>query len=545
MAEEISIIPLGGREEIGKNMILIEYNKEILILDCGIAFPTPNMLGVDLVLPKVDYLVKNHDKIKGLLVSHAHEDHIGGIPFLLSEINIPVYGTKFTLGMIKKKLAAKSLSAKTQLREANPREKIKIGPFEINYIRVNHSIPGAAAISIKTPAGTILYTGDFKFDQTPINQELTDYYSLAALGEEGLLALLSDSTNAEREGFSTSEKTVAKNINKLFKKAKGRIIIATFSSHLDRLQQIIDATARTNRKLAISGRSMRENTSLAQKLGYLDIPEGLLINLNEIKKLPNHRVVFMMTGSQGETMASLTRIARGEHRQIAIHQGDMVLFSATPIPGNELAVSTTIDQLFAKGALVKYGSDLNLHASGHASKEELKMMLNLTKPQYFIPVHGEYRHLYHHALLAKRVGIPKDNIFVAKNGSRLNLSANKAYFGSPVKTGKLLIDGSKVGDVGPTVLKERQRLAQNGFLLIIINNNKVLDIISQGFVYLKKSEKLIKELKETIQQTLNKSPAKNKTILQNKIKEKSQEFLYNKTKRNPKIITVITKNKKE
>ncbi|GAB6099755.1 ribonuclease J [Halanaerocella petrolearia] len=545
MTEEVSIIPLGGREEIGKNMILVEYNNEILVLDCGIMFPTPEMLGVDLVMPKLDYLLENKDRVKGILISHGHEDHIGGIPFLLSEMDLPIYGTKFTLEMIKKKLKERKLLKKTELKQINPRGEKKVGNFKLKFIRVNHSIPGAVAISIETSAGTILYTGDFKFDQTPINGKPTDFYSLAKLGEEGVLAMLSDSTNAERNGYSTSEKVVAENINQLFKQTHGRIIIATFSSHLDRLQEIVNATVRTNRKLAISGRSMHENTELARKLGQLNLPDDLLIDLREMKKLPNNQVVCMMTGSQGETMAALTRIARGEHRNIEIHKGDTVLFSATPIPGNELAVSNSINQLFERGAIVKYGSDLNLHASGHACQEELKLMLNLVKPQYFIPVHGEYRHLYHHALLANQVGISQDNIFIAKNGSRLKLSSNQAYFGSSVEAGKLLIDGSKIQDVGPTVLKERQRLSRNGFITIIANiiNNDILEpeIISQGFVYLRETQELIKNIKDLTKKTLQQNQDKKTDKLKQKIKYNIQDFIYQETKRNPQIIPIINK----
>ncbi|GAB6138971.1 ribonuclease J [Halanaerobaculum tunisiense] len=546
MTQEVSIIPLGGREEVGKNLIVIEYNQQLLVLDCGIKFPTADMPGVNLVMPKIDYLIKNQEKIKGLFVSHGHEDHIGAIPFLLSQINIPIYGTQFTLSLIKKKLANHNLLSKAQLTEIKPREEVTLNPFQIKFIRVNHSIPGAVAIGIETPAGTILYTGDFKFDLTPIKGQTTDFYSLAQLGEEGVLALLSDSTNAEREGMSTSEQEISSNIQQVFKNAPGRIMIATFSSHLDRIQQIINATAKTNRQLAISGRSMKENTSLATELGYLDYLDDLLISPEEAKQLANDQVVYLLTGSQGETMAALTRIARGEHRQIEIQQGDTILFSATPIPGNELAVSNSINQLLAQGAIIKYGAELNFHASGHAAQEELKLMLNLTKPRYFIPIHGEYRHLYHHALLANQVGLNKDEIFIARNGSRLKLNPKQGYFADSVTAGKLFVDGANIGDVDSTILQERQQLAQNGLLIIIATidpkTNQLTsdpEIISQGFINLDNVPDLVTEIKQLSTKSLQQE------LSRQKLKDTIQELVYSKTNCTPQIIPIIKEGQQE
>ncbi|WP_027339780.1 ribonuclease J [Halonatronum saccharophilum] len=547
--KEISIIPLGGREEIGNNMILIEYDDQILILDCGIMFPTEDMLGIDLVMPDITYLKENKDKIKGLLISHGHEDHIGAIPYFLRDINVPIYGTKLTLGMVKKKLDEHKLLRETELREISAGDQINLHPFQVKFIKVNHSIPDAVAMGIHTPSGTILYTGDFKFDQTPINDDTTDFNSLTSIGEKGVLALLSDSTNAEHKGYSISESVVAESINEIFSKTRGRIIVATFSSHLDRLQQIINAAYKTGRKIAISGRSMIANTKIAKDLGYLDFPDDMLLEIREIKNLPDHKVVYMMTGSQGETMASLTRIARGDHRQINLHKGDTVLLSATPIPGNERSVGHTINQLFERGAKVIYGRELDVHASGHAYQEELKMMLNMTKPKYFIPVHGEYRHLHHHSLLAQEVGIAEDNIFIAKNGSRLNVSEDKGYFSSSVPTGKVLIDGSGVGDVGNIVLRDRRILSEHGMIVVITTiehkTGKILagpDILSRGFVYMKESQELIEKAKRMLTKVLKECEENNITdwsSLKSKIKNPLRDYIYEETRRNPMIIPII------
>ncbi len=547
---EISIIPLGGRGEIGNNMILIEYNDEILILDCGIMFPTDDMLGIDLVMPDISYLIKNKDKIKAILISHGHEDHIGAIPYFLREISdVPIYGTELTIGMIKKKLKENYLLKETELREIAAGQTISLDPFKVEFVKINHSIPGAVAMGIKTSAGQIVYTGDFKFDQTPINDDPTDFNSLSRLGSEGVLALLSDSTNAEYRGYSVSERVVGETINNIFQKTQGRIIVATFSSHLDRLQQIINAAYNTNRKIAISGRSMIENTRIAKNLGYLNFPDDMLMEIRNLNNLPSHKAVYLMTGSQGETMASLTRIARGDHRQINLHKGDTVLLSATPIPGNEKSVGETINQLFERGAKVIYGKKLDVHASGHAYQEELKIMLNMIKPEYFIPVHGEYRHLYHHSLLAKEVGIPEDNIFIAKNGSRLYLSKDKGYFGNSVPTGKVLIDGSGIGDVGNIVLRDRRILSEHGIIIVVVTiaekTGKILagpDIISRGFVYMKESQELINTAKNKLTAVLKECQENNITdwsTLKSKIKNPLRDFIYNKTRRNPMIMPII------
>ncbi|MCK8817041.1 ribonuclease J [Natroniella sulfidigena] len=549
--DEISIIPLGGREEIGNNMILVEYNDQILVLDCGVMFPTDQTPGVDLIIPNMSYLIENQERAKAALISHAHEDHIGSIPFLLQEIDLPIYGTKFTTKMIEKKLKDNHLDKTDQLQTIKPGQTIELAPFEIEFITLTHSIPGSAAISIKTPLGTILYTGDFKLDHSPIN-EPTDFNSLTNLGEEGVLALLSDSTNAEQKGYSLSEKAVQETINDIFSTAKGRILISTFSSQLDRIQQIINAAAQTERKIALFGRSMHENTKLAVELGYLDLPEEQLINSREVNNFADDELVLLMTGSQGEPMAALSRLARKEHRQINIKAGDTVILSATPIPGNEIAVGSTINQLFAQGAKVIYGRDLSLHASGHAYQEELKMMLDLTKPKYFIPVHGEYRHLYHHALLAQEVGIPNDQIFITKNGSRLNINSEKAYFSSDsVPADRVYIEGGGVGDLDQSLLTERNNLAENGLLMIALSISKksgelLADpkITTQGFNYYQDSKVFLTEVKKELKKIFKKAYQEDKThlaTLKKKVKEFLSAYIYQQTRRSPIILPLIMK----
>ncbi|WP_408955238.1 ribonuclease J [Natroniella sp. ANB-PHB2] len=548
---EISIIPLGGREEVGNNMILVEYDDQILILDCGVMFPTNQTPGVDLIIPDMSYLIENKERAKAVLISHAHEDHIGSIPFLLQEVDLPIYGTKFTTKMIEKKLKDNHLDKIDQLQTIKPGQTIELAPFEIEFITLTHSIPGAAAISIKTPLGTILYTGDFKIDHSPIN-ETTDFNSLANLGEEGVLALLSDSTNAEQKGYSLSEKAVQETINDIFSTVKGRILISTFSSQLDRVQQIINAAAQTGRKIALFGRSMHENTELAVELGYLNLPEEQLINSREINNFADDELVLLMTGSQGEPMAALSRVARREHRQIKIKPGDTVILSATPIPGNEIAVGSTINQLFAQGAKVIYGRDLSLHASGHAYQEELKMMLDLTKPEYFIPVHGEYRHLYHHALLAQEVGIPNDQIFITKNGSRLNINSEKAYFSSDsVPADRVYIEGGEVGNLDQKLLTERHNLAESGVLMIALsiskNSGELLaepKITTQGFSYYQDSKKFLAEIKDQLKKILKKAYQEDKThlaTLKKKVEESVSAYVYQLTKRSPIILPLIIK----
>ncbi|SJZ74697.1 ribonuclease J [Selenihalanaerobacter shriftii] len=547
--ERVSIIQLGGKGVIGNNLILIEYSDEILVLDAGIMFPTDEMPGVDLVIPDMTYLKENRDKVKALLLSHGHLDHIGAIPYLLSEISLPIYGTKLTIEFVKNKLKEKNLLKTTKINIIKPRDKVELGNFEAEFINVNHSIPDAVAISLNTPAGKILYTGDFKIDQTPINDEITDFYKLAELGEEGLLALMSDSTNAERSGYTDSESTVGKALEDKFMEAEGRIIVATFSSHIHRIQQVITAAKKTNRKIAVTGRSMVNSIEIAKRLNYIDLPPNMLMELRKIKNLNPNEVVILMTGSQGEPMAALTRISRGDHRHIQINQNDTIFISATPIPGNELSVSNTINQLLEKGAEVSYGNELDVHVSGHAQQEELKLMLNLTKPKYFIPVHGEYRHLYHHGRIAKKLKIPEENIFIIPNGVKLELSAKEAKVTDEVQSGRILVDGLGVGDVGNVVLNDRKTLAKDGMVIIMITiegeTGKVIagpDIISRGFIHMRTSQKLLAEIKKEVSKTLEKISKENITEwsqIKYKIRNKLNDFLYHKLKRNPMILPLI------
>lgn len=549
--DRVSIIQLGGKGVIGNNLILIEYKEEILVLDAGIMFPTSEMPGVDLVIPDMTYLKENQNRITALLLSHGHEDHIGAVPYLISEVKMPIYGTKLTLELVKNKLQEQNLLNKTNLKVVKPRSKVTFDNFEAEFINVNHSIPDAVAIAIKTPVGKILYTGDFKIDQNPINEEITDFYKLAKLGEEGLLALLSDSTNAERNGYNDSESTIGKTLQNKFYEADGRIIVATFSSHIHRIQQVITAAQKTDRKIAVSGRSMINSIEIAQKFDYIDLPADMLIELRKINKFDPEQLVILMTGSQGEPRAALTRVASGEHRHLKVNSTDTIFISATPIPGNELAVSNTINQLLEKGAEVIYGNNLDVHVSGHACREELKLMLNLTKPQYFIPVHGEYRHLHHHAQIAKNLGIPKEDIFVIPNGIKLEISPEEAKVTNKVPAGEVLVDGLGIGNIVNDVLADRQTLAQDGIMIVMITINeetgKIIsgpDIISKGFVPAKESQKLLNQIKSRVVKTLKKILAQD-TIEWSRVKAKIRnaldDFLYRELKRSPMILPVITK----
>ncbi|MCK8825955.1 ribonuclease J [Fuchsiella alkaliacetigena] len=549
----VAIIQLGGKGVVGNNMILIEYQEQILILDAGIMFPTDEMPGVDLVIPDISYLIKKQDKIKGLLVSHGHEDHIGAIPYLLAELDqeIPIYGTKFTLAFIKKKLDdKKELLSQTDLITVQPRNKIKIDSFTVEFIRVNHSIPDAVAIAISTTAGTVLYTGDFRIEQAPIDQQKTDFYKLAQLGEEGLLALLSDSTNAEYKGYTAPEKIIGQTFTEEFQKTQNRVLVATFSSHIHRVQQVIEAAKNSKRLLAISGRSMFKSIEIAKDLGYLELPSEMIIELEEIDNFAPHKIAVLMTGSQGEPMAALTRAAQGEHSQLEIKATDTIFLSATPIPGNELAVSKTINQLLAKGATVIHGQEKKVHTSGHAQQEELKLMLNLTKPKYFLPVHGEYRHLHQHAQLAKEVGIAKKNIFITPNGVKLELAEHEAKVTDKVSAGKVLIDGSKIENIKESTLQSRQKLADKGILIInlVINDDqdKLIagpDIISKGFKDLKNSAQLLKQIKSKVTAISKKHIQKEKinySKLKSEIENTISNYLYRELKRKPIILSLIT-----
>ncbi|MDI3548306.1 MAG: ribonuclease [Halanaerobiales bacterium] len=549
--EKVSVISLGGRGEVGKNMIIIEDEEDIIILDAGILFPDDDKYGVELIIPDISYLLERREKIRGIIFSHGHEDHIGAIPYLLELLNPPLYGTDLTMGLIENRLKDTGLLDKADLNVIGSSKNargLKLGSFTIEFCHVNHSIPASVAMGIHTPAGLIVYTGDYKFDQTPINNPQTDYQKLADWGKKGVLALLGDSTNSEREGHTLSERVVAQNLEDSFRLIKERIIIATFSSNIDRIQQIINAGYKSSRQLAVSGYSMANTIKIASQLGYIDIPKGMLITLDEAKNLDPGKVILLMTGSQGEYEASLTRMARGEHRNISIIPGDTVYLSSSPIPGNERAIGETINLLYSRGARVIYDGMLDLHASGHACQEEIKMMINLTRPKFLIPVHGEFRHLYHHAQLGRHVGVPVQNIFIAENGDRLELTADSAKITEKIKAGEIYIEGNQISDTGEIVLNDRKRLAQNGFVNIIIPVNREGEflgsptIISRGFVYNKESENFLEQARRKVARTLqeiSKKRISDWSLVKKKIIDVLNEYFYKQANRTPLILPVI------
>ncbi len=544
----VRVIPLGGLGEIGKNITLFEYEDEILVVDCGMTFPEDEMLGVDIVIPDLTYLIRNKHKVKGLILTHGHEDHIGAIPYLLKKMKLPIYGTKLTIGLVENKLKEHRLG-KVDLNVVNYGDTIKLGSFGAEFIKVGHSIPGSAAIAIHTPAGIIVHTGDFKIDFTPILDDVTDIHRLAELGKKGVLALLADSTNAERSGFTVSESSVGETFRELFRNATGRIIVATFASNVYRVQQIIHAAELNGRKVALSGRSMLNTTGVANELGYLEVQDGTLIDIKDMDKYEDHELVLITTGSQGEPMSALTRIAHGEHRQITLQSDDLVILSATPIPGNEKTVFGVVNKLIESGAEVIYESLAEVHVSGHARQEELKLMHTLVKPKYFIPAHGEYRHLKSHADLAKELGMDEKNIFIMENGQTLDLSKNRAKFGPPVTSGHLLVDGLGVGDVGNIVLRDRKHLSEDGLIVVVVTiskeDGKIVagpDIISRGFVYVRESEDLMEEARQVVAEALNQCEAQNITDwskLKNETRNSLRGFLYHKIQRNPMILPII------
>lgn len=525
--DSVSIIPLGGVGEIGKNMMLVEKNDEILVIDAGIKFPEEDLHGVDLVIADISYLLRNRERVKGIVLTHGHEDHIGALPFILKKLNVPIYGTKLTLGLLREKLKSHNLLSRSHLTEVNPGGTAQIGSFKVDFIRVNHSIADACALAIHTPLGAIVYASDFKFDQTPINEKMTDIHKFAELGKKGVLALFSDSTNVEREGFTHSEKEVGQTLDKAFKGADQKIIVASFASNFHRIQQVFDMAVKHNRKVALSGRSMLNNVKIGRELGYFDIPDHLLLDTREISKLPPEKTVLLITGSQGEPRAALTRMSRGDHK-INVKDGDTVVVSATAIPGNVKAVGQTINQLFQQGAEVIYEAVSGVHVSGHASREELKLMLNLTRPQYFFPVHGEYRHLHLHANLAKEIGVAQENIFLPDLGDRIVLTGEKGYTQGTVQAGRILVDGSGVGDVGSVVLRDRRMLSEDGILMVVVTINgkgQVVagpDIITRGFVYVRGSEDLINDATKRVEKALGKCEEKQITewsVLKSEIRD--------------------------
>ena len=545
---KVQIIPLGGLGEIGKNMTAFRYGDDMILIDAGLMFPEDDMLGIDLVIPDISYLIENQDKLKGIFLTHGHEDHIGALPYVMKQIDCPVYGTALTLGILEGRLKENGVSSEN-CRIIKPGDKITAGAFKLDFIRVNHSIPDAIAIAINTPIGTIIHTGDFKIDHTPVDGQVTEFNKFAEYGDRGVLALLADSTNAERPGFTPSEKMVGKTFDDEFRYAKNRIIVATFSSNVHRIQQVIDAALKYDRKVAVIGRSMVNVVNIAKELGYLKAPEGEIIDIDETHNYTPDKIVIITTGSQGEPMSALTRMAMNDHKKVDIMPGDTVIISATPIPGNEKLVSRTIDHLYKLGADVIYEKSNGVHVSGHASQEEIKLMHNLVRPKFFIPVHGEFRHLIKHASLAQSLGMPKENIVIAENGSVIELTKNSIGINGKVPAGKVLVDGLGVGDVGNIVLRDRRQLSQDGIMIVVVTIDKENchvvsgpDIVSRGFVYVREAEGLMDEAKDKVQLALEKceeNGVSEWSAIKSTVRDSLGRFLYERTRRRPMILPII------
>lgn len=546
--QKLQIIPLGGLGEIGKNLTVVRCGDEIIVIDCGLMFPDDEMLGIDLVIPDITYLLENIDLVKAIVLTHGHEDHIGALPYVLRNLNVPVYGTKLTLGILEGRLKENNVDS-SSLVPVKPGDLIHIGCFKVGFVNVSHSIADAVALYIKTPLGTIVHTGDFKLDQTPVDGKVTDFHKFAELGDQGVLVMLADSTNAERPGHTLSEKTVGVAFDEAFRNIKDRIIIATFSSNVHRIQQVIDTAHKYNRKVAVLGRSMVNVSNISAELGYLNIPDGVLIDIDEINNYPPSNIVIITTGSQGEPMSALTRMSTSNHRKVGIVPGDTVIISATPIPGNEKLVSRTIDNLLKQGANVIYEKTSGIHVSGHASQEELKLIHNLVRPKFFIPVHGEYRHLRKHAMLAQDLGMPKENVFVAENGNIIEFTKEKGGIVGKVPSGIVLVDGLGVGDVGNIVLRDCRQLSQDGILIIVVTMDKEMgavvagpDIVSRGFVYVRESEELMEEAKEKVKMALEKCEDNNITewaVIKSNVRDALGRYLYERTRRRPMILPII------
>nr|WP_300002364.1 ribonuclease J [Tissierella sp.] len=546
--EKLKIIPLGGLGEIGKNITVLEYGDDIVLIDCGMTFPEDEMLGVDIVIPDITYLIRNKDKIRGLVITHGHEDHIGAIPYALKRLNIPIYGTRLTLALLETKFKEHKLE-NVNLNIVRHGARVKLGNFEVEFIATGHSIPDSSALAIHTPVGVVFHTGDFKIDYTPISGDVINLARFAELGKEGVLCLMADSTNAERPGYTMSERTVGVAFRDMFANAKGRILVATFASNVYRVQQIITAAEQNGRKVVLSGRSMINTTTVAHGLGYLKAEEGTFIDINDMKKYRSDEMVVITTGSQGEPMSALTRIANGEHRKISIQEDDLVIISATPIPGNEKTVGKIINKLIEKGTEVIYDALAEVHVSGHAKQEELKLVHTLLKPKFFIPVHGEYRHLKIHSDLAQSLGMEKENIFIIENGQTLEFTEDTAKRGPIVQAGNILVDGLGVGDVGNIVLRDRKHLSEDGLIVVVMSidkqSRKVIsgpDIISRGFVYVRESEDLMDESREIIRKVLadcEKNKITDWTTLKFQVRDSLRSFFYSKIKRNPMILPII------
>ena len=546
----LKVVALGGLEEIGKNMTVLEYGDDIIIIDCGLAFPEDDMLGIDLVIPDVSYLTKNMEKIRGIVLTHGHEDHIGALPYILKQLNVPVFGTLLTLGLLENKLREHKMLDSTTRHTVVPGEKVKLGQMVVEFIHTNHSIADSVALAIHTPVGVVVHTGDFKVDYTPIDGEIIDLQRFAELGKEGVLLLMSDSTNAERKGFTMSEKNVGKVFEKIFEDTpKNRIMVATFSSNIHRIQQVINAAYMYGRKVAIIGRSMVNAVKTASELDYLWVPPRTLIDINEAKNYQDNQLVIITTGSQGETMSALSRIASGEHKQINVKPDDKIIISASAIPGNEKNVFRVVNELMKKGADVVYGDIEDIHVSGHARQEELKLMLALTKPKFFMPVHGEFMHLASHRDLAVSMGMDKNDIFVMKLGEVLEVNQNEAKVNGTVPTGQIMVDGLGVGDVGNIVLRDRKHLSQDGLMVVVVSMDKEYgtivsgpDIISRGFVYVREAEDLMDEARQAVLEALQECEAKGITswnYIKGVIKDTLKNYIWQKTKRSPMILPII------
>ena len=545
---KVQIIPLGGLGEIGKNMTVFRYGDDIILIDAGLMFPEDDMLGIDLVIPDITYLIDNKDKVKAIFLTHGHEDHIGALPYVMKQLEVPVYGTALTLGILQGRLRENGVSDEN-LITIKPGDRIGAGTFNLEFIRVNHSIPDAVSIVIKTPIGTIIHTGDFKFDQTPVDGQVTQFNKFAEFGDAGVLALLADSTNAVRPGFTQSEKMVGQTFDDEFRYARNRIIVATFSSNVHRIQQVVDSAVKYKRKVAVIGRSMINVVNIAIELGYLNIPEGVLIDIDETNNYTADQIVIITTGSQGEPMSALTRMAMNDHKKVGIMPGDTVIISATPIPGNEKLVSRTINHLYKLGAEVIYEKSNGVHVSGHASQEEIKLMHNLVRPKYFIPVHGEYRHLIKHANIAKDLGMPKENIVIAENGSVIELSKEGINVAGKIQSGKVLVDGLGVGDVGNIVLRDRRLLSQDGIMIVVVTIDHETyqvvsgpDIVSRGFVYVREAEDLMEEAREKVLSALDRCETNGVTewsMIKSAIRDSLGRFLYERTRRRPMILPII------
>ena len=550
MTPKIKIIPLGGLGEIGKNMTAFECGSDIIVVDCGLGFPDEQMYGIDIVIPDIAYLKANASRIKGIILTHGHEDHIGAIPYVMKALDVPIYATPLTAALVELKLEEHDLLYNTQIFTKKSGDSFRLGCFTIEFINVNHSIADAVALAIKTPLGTIIHTGDFKIDITPIQGKMIDLPRLGQLGNEGVLALLSDSTNVEKPGYSVSEMKVGETFDRLFKNCDQRIIVTTFASNVYRLQQIIDVAAKYKRKVGITGRSMENILRVATVLGYLSVPEGVLMDIAQLNKMPKNKVVIISTGSQGEAMSALYRMAFSEHRQINIEPGDRVIVSASAIPGNENMISKVIDELFHKGAEVLYDRNTDLHVSGHASQEEQKMMLALVKPKYFIPVHGEYRMLVKHAELGKLMGVPPKNVVIAENGKVIEITKKSIKLNGSVQSGAVMVDGTGVGDVGSVVMRDRHRLAEDGMVVVVVTlsswDNAMLaepEILTRGFVYVKEAEEMLEELRRVTREAVSAcqdAGIKDWSSIKSRIKSSVSAYLYKATKRSPMILPLIS-----